>query len=403
MQITAPGSDEPELNSKADGKAAPPPLSRLEKTTRATDGLQLVSRATWISDSPLFKSQNDGLSRENSEPDIKPDYFQRMPKETVVKILGMVEGCALEEAWRKLKATDIRRTGWIKESGILKRNLTLHPLILVSRQFYHIAIRLLWHHLDLTSNGYYVAAQVNKSLEETAPKPITISLPTSCASSPPSRALSPKQPSLLPDTIPTSSLPTPLAATPIPPPSTNIIPIETHGSLVHSFTLCPDSLHTSLTTLLPQLTSLTRLIFFTSTYFKNASLALLPAKVGPKLKVLDKISFNSAEDEGGRLEGLLGVLNRAINLERLGVQGLVLAEAGAKRVSFVLRLNSVLIHQESGAKGVGLKELYLGPGSSLPISFIRNLPTSAPRLTKYAVRCPSINLLADLPSSPLLL
>lgn len=40
------------------------------------------------------------------------------------------------------------------------------------------------------------------------------------------------------------------------------------------------------------------------------------------------------------------------------------------------------MHEESGATGGGLRELYLGPGCSIPLAFLRTLPTSAPRLTK---------------------
>ena len=82
---------------------------------------------------------------------------------------------------------------------------------------------------------------------------------------------------------------------------------------------------------------------------------------------------------------MLKLFNHAPNLERFGAQGLVLSEAYAKRVAFVWKLNARLKHEKSGAMGEGLKELYLGPGSSIPVSFLRGLVESMPRLRKYVV------------------
>ncbi|KAL8286637.1 hypothetical protein RQP46_004165 [Phenoliferia psychrophenolica] len=348
--------------------------SRLERSTRLSDGKELVSRGTWISDSPTFIEEQENSNKEDEE--LKRDLFKSLPSETLARIIAEVELAALEDDYRKLEKMDLRRTGWVLDKGIYTsirkhRCAALLPLLTVSRQVYHLAIRQLWTHLDLSGAKFdgFAYTTLNK-LIETASKPVSIAAVTATADStePPSDAT----------TTPADSPPT-------------------HGSFVRAYTAGKDGkdeIPTFIGSLLPHLSSLSALTLTPSANLKNSSLASLAVQLGPSLKSLDHLTFNATEDDLARIESLISLHNRAVNLEHWSVRGLVLSEANAKRLAFVLKLNSLLVHKESGAKGVGLRELYLGHGCSFPISFLRNLQVTAPHLTKLWIKA-GVSIVAD--------
>ncbi|KAL8286612.1 hypothetical protein RQP46_004140 [Phenoliferia psychrophenolica] len=348
--------------------------SRLERSTRLSDGKELVSRGTWISDSPTFIEEQENSNEENEE--LKRDLFKSLPSETLARIIAEVELAALEDDYRKLEKMDVRRTGWVLDKGIYTsirkhRCAALLPLLTVSRQVYHLAIRQLWTHLDLSGvdMNRYGYIKLNKMVE-TASKPISIATTTAASAS-------------ATDAMKLASDATTSADSP-----------PTHGSFVRAYSTSKDEVPAFIIQLLPHLPSISAIKLTPSANLSNAHLAILATRAGPSLKSLDHLTFSPAEDELARIESLIALHNRAVNLEHWSVRGLVLSESSAKRLAFVLKLNSLLVHKESGANGVGLRELYLGHGCSFPISFLRNLQVTAPHLTKLWVKA-GVSIVAD--------
>lgn len=137
---------------------------------------------------------------------------------------------------------------------------------------------------------------------------------------------------------------------------------------------------------LPHLPELREIVLASSKHLKTSQLATVVLHTaGPSLRTLDHTYFGTNEDLSLRCEQILSLLNHAPNLEKLGVigEGFNLTEVYAKRLSFVLKLNSCLRHRQTDALGVGLRHLYLGPGCSIPVSFLRGLKDCAPRLTRF--------------------
>lgn len=167
-----------------------------------------------------------------------------------------------------------------------KRCAALCPLLSVSRTLYPLAVRALWTHLDLTgcSDAYTKLHQ----LLQTAPEPLLTS---------------PDGPS--------------------------------HGSLVRSYAASGDETTTFINSLLVFLPNILRITFSTTGPVKNVSLALLAARAGRHWRSIDRLSFVTHEDEPTRAESVIQLHNRAVNLVRWGVQGLVLTDSTAKRLSCV--------------------------------------------------------------------
>ena len=87
--------------------------SRLERSEKP-DGSSVVSRGTWISDSPSFIECDD---KDGRNPESKPDLFQTLPNETIARIVDEVERCALNDDYARLDKLDIRMTGWFNDKS----------------------------------------------------------------------------------------------------------------------------------------------------------------------------------------------------------------------------------------------------------------------------------------------
>ncbi|KAM0750945.1 hypothetical protein T439DRAFT_243588 [Meredithblackwellia eburnea MCA 4105] len=158
------------------------------------------------------------------------------------------------------------------------------------------------------------------------------------------------------------------------------------SSLIHTLIL-PSDLGAShfLSNLLPHLPHLSKIIFTLSENTRLTTLSLLVDHVGPRLRVVDFLKLSVSGDSmvlAGQ-ERIVELLNKAVNLRRLGVDGLLLSDGVAKRLLFVLKLNSTLVHPASGALGNGLQELYLGGKCQVPVSFLEGLKNSCKILTEF--------------------
>lgn len=163
-------------------------------------------------------------------------------------------------------------------------------------------------------------------------------------------------------------------------------PRPPYGHYVQSYTVgnC-DSCTTYFIGMLSLLPNLRQITLASAKLLKNSQLtSIVTHTVGPALRSLDHVYLGVNEDLSTRIEQIISLLNHAPNIERLGVagEGFNLSEAYAKRLSFVLKLNSCLKHRQTDTLGVGLRHLYLGPGCSIPISFLRGLTDCAPRLAR---------------------
>lgn len=268
------------------------------------------------------------------------------------------------------------------------------PLKSVCRLWYKIVTPWFWQHLDFrhcTLHSYGAQHRLENVLSSTSTilysdeKPpdaeVEVSKPAESSSAAGvETSTSPKAPAAAAVVVEAMVLDG------APPPSSQPQPQLPFGHFVQKYTVgtC-DSCLTYFLSQLPHLPKLREIVLASSKHLKTSQLATIVLyTAGPSLNTLDHAYLGTNEDLSLRCEQVLSLLNHAPNLEKLGVmgEGFNLTEAYAKRLSFVLKLNSCLKHRQTDALGVGLRHLYLGPGCSIPVSFLRGLKDCAPRLTR---------------------
>lgn len=270
----------------------------------------------------------------------------------------------------------------------------LLPMRKVCRLWYHIATPWLFKHIDMrhcTIYSYGAHHQLNatlanvllpniKKVQQTIVEAEDATSSTSSGPDAPASSLAETIYIQIEDTSPAAKRPL--------------------GHLVEKYTVggCDSCLTYFISALQSKLTPKLREVQLQSSkHLKNAQLASMVQLIaGPKLRSLDHISVNATEDVSTRCESFLTLFNHAPNLERFGVmgEGFQLSEAYAKRLLFILKLNSTLKHRQTDALGVGLRHLYLGPGCSIPVSFLRGLKDSAPHLSSLHVKT-GVKVLTD--------
>lgn len=376
-----------------------PPLSASPTLSFSHNNKSYRSIGTFFSPETAAEEEAKKSKKAEEPVELKEDAFKVLARETVVRVLEWVVELQVAEARKALEESDSRRTGWLSTDRMhhlyvllvggrrgdpadltlasfsaelrKQRYRALKTLQGVSRSWYHISLPWLWTHLDFSGTTY--SQGIMNALAEHLSRSSTI---------PPAL--------LIPKLVATSTTSNDSQAPPLAPIFTRLATAQTEtttttptfGSLVKTFTTGNDSCTTTfLISLLPHLPNLSSIIFLSQKLLRNPELETLALAASPSLRSLDRISFNSTEDTSTRLERLLKLFNRAPNLEHFGAQGLVVSEPYAKRLAFVWQLNARLKHEKSGALGEGLKELYLGPGTSMPVSFLRGLDESMPRLS----------------------
>jgi len=161
--------------------------------------------------------------------------------------------------------------------------------------------------------------------------------------------------------------------------------LPTFGELVKTLVVGSyENLQAYIDTWLGSLPNLQHIFFAPKTNLSLGSLINLPTNVNYNLRSVDHLHLTaSGEDAESRVEAILSLFNAAPNIERFGISGnFVLDELRGKRLSFIWKLNARLKHSPTGCLGLGLKQLYLGNGVEVTVSFLRNLKLSCPRLNK---------------------
>lgn len=235
------------------------------------------------------------------------------------------------------------------------RNSCFKRIMHVCKRWYLLAIRSFYSEIDFSSSSAHSYGYGNHPYDQLATilkKPIPI---LASSSSPPSQT-----------TRDSSAQP------------------PTFGSLVRKYN-CSSNEVAQTYFLKHYLQSMPSLVSITLNSGRPLSLAqstsLTTYGASAHIKSLDKLSLANCGDD--QVEQLLTFFNHSPNVEHFGVVGFVLSEALAKRLAFVWKLNSSLIHETSGSLGVGIKSIYFGNGSSIPMLFLKGLGLTAPKLTKY--------------------
>ncbi|ORY78907.1 hypothetical protein BCR35DRAFT_304937 [Leucosporidium creatinivorum] len=393
----APSSKSPKLtNSAAQQQEDATQASSISATTtHVREGV--TYRSVGVSARNSVEPEEGDAEMKEPEKELK-DPWKTLPRDVVEKVLEWTLEVQTRKAENSYAEEDIRKTGWSKDkdttvgANLAKaRYAALIPLKSVCRLWYKIVTPWFWQHLDFrhcTMHSYGAQHRLENILSTTstifysdsrAPDPVV-----NPPKAPPAEAVEP----VVVDDPPPLTLP-PQAQVPL-------------GHFVHKYTVgtC-DSCLTYFLGQLPHLPRLREIVLASSKHLKTNQLAsIVLHTAGPSLRSVDHAYLGTNEDLSLRCEQILSLVNHAPNLEKLGVmgEGFNLTEAYAKRLSFVLTLNSCLKHRQTEALGVGLCHLYLGPGCSIPVSFLRGLKDCAPRLTTLHIKT-GVKILAD--SSPM--
>nr|CRX79038.1 hypothetical protein [Leucosporidium scottii] len=360
----------------------------------ATELCSISATTTHIREGVTYRSV--GVSARNSvepeegevemkEPEkVLKDPWKTLPRDVVEKVLEWTLEVQTRKAEHSYAEEDIRKTGWSKNKDTTvgvnlakARYAALIPLKSVCRLWYKIVTPWFWQHIDFrhcTMHSYGAQHRLENVLSTTSTILYSDEIPTE----PNAKVPKPAETSPTGGVEASTSAEHPAtAAAETPSPSSQPQPQVLLGHLVQKYTVgtC-DSCLTYFLSQLPYLPKLREIVLASSKHLKTNQLAsIVLHTAGTSLRTLDHAYLGTNEDLSLRCEQILSLLNHAPNLEKLGVtgEGFNLTEAYAKRLSFVLKLNSCLRHRQTDALGVGLRHLYLGPGCSIPVSFLRGL------------------------------
>lgn len=362
----------------------------------------------------------------------KPDRFASLPDNVVELIIDWTGTITLEPLKRAIKAADRTDTGWISSTRLSvlfvstfarllrprgsamiheslcsqhlfhsanyrrERHRLFRQLTLVSRRFYHLCRPRFYRKVDtsILPTGRY-RGDVAIALCELMDSRPRVALPVPAVKR--DDALESESESK-DRTQETTQTPKSTSADGPPPkkkkkvarnnsialPTNESLP--TFGELVETF-VCGSSancINDYTNNYADALSNLQHLFLSSRTNLSIYHLQQLASNATYQLRTVDHLFLDeTGENNDTRVEAIISLFNAAPNLERFGVSGnLKLDELRGKRLAFVWRLNARLKHAPTGSLGVGLKQVYFGAEVELPVSFLRSLKESCPRLKK---------------------